>query len=79
MRFLTLLMILMPLQAMAKAPECPLYPNKYECLTAVEETYKNYMDFLKDEYIDEPQVELFEAANTVRYYENLACQKTCLN
>ena len=80
MRILILMIILLPFQAMAKAPECPLYPNKKQCLFAVDETYKNYLDYLKEEYTDEMRpTELIQAANDVKHYESLACQKTCLN
>ncbi len=80
MKILRYLIVLLPLQAMAKAPECPLYSNKKLCLAAVDESYKNYLDYLKDEYTDETRpTELIQAANDVKHYERLACQKTCLN
>lgn len=64
--------------AFAKAPECPLYSIKKECLASVEENYKNFLDFIEEEY-DSPQEKLIEAANDIKKYETLACQKTCLN
>lgn len=64
--------------AFAKAPECPLYSTKKECLASVEENYKNFLDFIEEEY-DSPQEKLIEAANDIKKYETLACQKTCLN
>lgn len=79
MRILCLLIILLPIAAGANAPECPFYPNKKACLSAVDETYKNYLDYLKEEYTDEKPPELIQAASDIRHYEGLACQKTCLN
>jgi hypothetical protein len=66
------------LNAFASAPECPLYSTKQECLMSVEENYKNFLDFIEKEY-DSPQDTLIEAANDIKKYESLACQKTCLN
>lgn len=66
------------LNAFASAPECPLYSTKRECLASVEENYKNFLDFIEKEY-DSPQDTLIEAANDIKKYESLACQKTCLN
>jgi len=77
---LCLLLVLIPFQASAKAPECPLYSNKQACLTAVQESHQNYMDFLYEEYPKEERPpELIQAANDIKHFEMLACQKTCLN
>ncbi|MDZ4322850.1 MAG: hypothetical protein U1A05_02035 [Alphaproteobacteria bacterium] len=64
--------------AFASAPECPLYSTKQECLSSVEENYRNFLDFIEKEY-DSTQDALIEAANDIKKYESLACQKTCLN
>jgi hypothetical protein len=74
-----LLFLLLPLPLLGKAPECPLYPNKKACLTAVDETYMNYLDYLNEEYQEEKPMELIQAAIDIRHFEALACQKTCLN
>jgi hypothetical protein len=76
---LTFLFLLIPLHVFAKAPECPLYPNKQDCLLSVEKNYTNSLDFIDDEYEEKGQDELIQAANDVKFYEALACQKTCLN
>lgn len=78
MRKIMLLTLFMPLQAFANPPECPIYANTYDCLQSVEENYKSYIDFIDEEY-NSPKEELIEAANTIKKYEALACQKTCLN
>jgi len=64
--------------AFANAPECPLYSTKRECLASVEENYKKFLDFIEEEY-DSPKETLIDAANDIKKYESLACQKTCLN
>ncbi|MBY0272433.1 MAG: hypothetical protein K2X02_03325 [Alphaproteobacteria bacterium] len=82
MRFLTLIIFLFSaLNAFASVPECPLYSTKRECLASVEENYKNFLDFIDNiekEY-NSPQDTLIDAANDIKKYESLACQKTCLN
>ncbi|MBY0501242.1 MAG: hypothetical protein K2P93_04490 [Alphaproteobacteria bacterium] len=79
MRILASLLILLPLQVIAKAPECPDYSNKYECLQSVDENYEIFRNYIKEEYTPEGQDELIQAANDIKYYEGSACQKTCLN
>jgi hypothetical protein len=76
---LTFLLLLIPLHVFAAAPECPIYANKQECLVSVEENYTNFLDFIESEYEKEGQDELIQAANDIKFYETLACQKTCLN
>ena len=76
MRLLTFLILLMPLQVFAIAPECPGHLNKHNCLQSVEENYKNFLDFIEEA---EEKDKLIQAANDVKHYESLACQKTCLN
>ncbi len=66
------------MNAFASAPECPLYSTKRECLASVEENYRKFLDFIEEEY-DSPKDTLIEAANDIKKYESLACQKTCLN
>ncbi|MBS0271426.1 MAG: hypothetical protein JSR85_02120 [Proteobacteria bacterium] len=78
MRKIMLLILFMPLQTLATPPECPLYATTHDCLQSVEENYKSYIDFIDQEY-NPPKEELIEAANTIKKYETLACQKTCLN
>lgn len=75
---LLFLTLFMPFQAFATPSECPLYANKQDCLQSVENNYKTYLDFLDEEY-NSPKDELIEAANSIRHFESLACQKTCLN
>jgi len=79
MRILILLILFMPLQAFAKAPECPAYSNKRDCLHSVDENYQNYFDFIDEEYPEDKKSELIKAANDIKFFESLACQKTCLN
>ncbi len=79
MRMLLLLTVVMPLQVFAKPPECPVYPNKRDCLQSVEENYNNLLDFIEKEYGEENKIKMIEAAADVSHYESVACQKTCLN
>lgn len=82
MRTLILFTLLLPLQALAEAPECPIYPNKRMCLTSVDESLKKFLDFIDTEYSEDPEdkkKEMIQAANDIKHYESLACQKTCLN
>ena len=78
MRILTLLIVFSSVDAFAIAPECPLYSNKRDCLQSVEENYKNFLDFIEEEYND-PREEMIQAARDIKHHESLACQKTCLN
>ncbi|EKE08933.1 MAG: hypothetical protein ACD_16C00234G0006 [uncultured bacterium] len=78
MRQLALLSLFFSWDAFAIAPECPLYPNKHVCLLSVEENYKNFLEFIDEEYLD-PKEEIIEAANDIKHFESLACHKTCLN
>lgn len=73
-----LIFLFSSLNVFASAPECPLYPTKRECLASVEENYKKFLDFIEEEY-DSPKDTLIEAANDIKKYESLACQKTCIN
>ena len=77
MRKFIWILLLLPLDVLAKAPECPLYQNKMQCLTSVEENYKNFLDFIDEE--DDDKDKLIQAATDIKHYEALACQKTCLN
>jgi hypothetical protein len=82
MRNLILLTFVMSLQAFAKPPECPIHPNKRECLQSVDQNFHDLLDFLEEEYNNEnkaEKIEMIDAANDIKYYESLACQKTCLN
>ncbi len=79
MRTLLLLTFIMSLQTFAMAPECPQYANKYDCLKSAEDNFEQLLDFIKEEYKEESKIQLIEAANDVKRYEKLACQKTCLN
>ena len=78
MRTLILLILLMPLQVFANPPECPGYSNKHDCLRSVNENYEQFLDFINKEYSDGEE-ELIQAANDIKHYESLACQKTCWN
>lgn len=64
-------------ETFADVPECPFHSNKRECLLSVEEEYKNFLDFIEEEYVS-PKEELIQAANDVKHFESLACQRTCL-
>ncbi len=75
MRTLLLLTFVIPLQVFAGAPECPGYSNKNHCLNAVEDNYEQFLDFIKDETDD--QDKMIQAANDIKHFESLACQKTC--
>jgi hypothetical protein len=77
MRNFIWLLLLLPVDVLAKAPECPLYPSKTECLSSVEENYRNFLDFIDEE--EEDKDKLIQAATDIKHYEALACQKTCLN
>jgi hypothetical protein len=77
MRNLIWLLLLLPVDVFAKAPECPLYENKMKCLSSVEDNYKNFLDFINEE--DEDKDKLIQAAVDIKHYETLACQKTCVN
>lgn len=79
MRKLLFLFLLIPFQVMAEAPECPIFPNKQECLKSVAENYNNLLDFIDGEYPQELEPDLIQAANDIKTYESLACQKTCFN
>ncbi len=78
MRTFMILISVLPFHVFADAPECPIFSNKHECFQSVEENYKNLLDFIEEEYTGD-KTELIEAANDVKYYESLSCQKTCLN
>lgn len=75
---LTLLSIFISLSTFAKAPECPLYANKQDCLLSVDENYENLLDLIQEEY-NLGEVEIVEAAIDIKHFESLACQRTCLN
>ena len=76
--FTPFIFLLSSLNAFSNPPECPLYATKGKCLASVERNYKNFLDFIEKEY-DFPEDPLIEAANDIKKYESLACQKTCLN
>jgi hypothetical protein len=77
MRILAFLILFLPLKAFGKAPECPAYSTKKECLNSVDYNYEMLLDFLKeDERLTD---DLILAANDIKKYENLACLKTCIN
>ena len=78
MRKLLLLSLLIPFQAFAKAPECPAYNNKRECMHSVDENYKNFLKEIEEESEKNKQPELIQAADDVKHFEILACQRTCL-
>jgi len=78
MKVVIFLISLMTAPAFAKAPECPLFPDRKTCLRSTEENYKNFLDFIEEEYND-PKDELIQAAVDIKHFETLACEKTCLN
>lgn len=77
MRTLLALILFLPNLAFAKAPECPLYANKEDCLQSVEENYNDLLDFIKQDYLEDQEEPLLLAASDTKYYETLACEKTC--
>ncbi len=78
MYILAFLILFLPFQAVAKAPECPGYGSKKDCLKAVGQNYDELLDFI--EYTDpEKQEDQLILARNVKHYEALACNKTCLN
>lgn len=82
MYILAFLALLLPLQAFAAAPECPGYKSKKECLQAIDQDFEKLLDFIKNEFEDKEKDELILATNNakdIKYYERLACEKTCLN
>ena len=81
MRTLAFIIILIsvPMELMAKAPECPLFENRTLCLASVEENYKQFLDFIEDEYGDPGADDMLQAAADIKHFETLACEKTCLN
>ena len=82
MRKYLILILLMPTQAFAKAPECPIHNNKQECLRSVESNYNNFLDFINESTDEEDPAEmdrLIQASLDIKEYESLACQKTCLD
>jgi hypothetical protein len=76
MRNLFLLVLLLSTQVFAKAPECPLYASKEDCLESVEENYRRFLEFIEEEDAKE---QMIEAALSIKHFESLACQKTCVN
>lgn len=79
MRMLFLLILLIPGQVFARAPECPLFSNKRDCLEDVDKDYKDLLEYIEKEYDKEGQEEMIQAAVDIRHFESLACAKTCLN
>lgn len=65
--------------AFLKAPECPDYSTREDCLSSVDQDFQNFLDFIKDEYEEKDKDQLILAAHDIKYYESLACKKTCLN
>ena len=77
-----ILILLIPGQTFAKAPECPGYKNKRSCLEAVKSANDDFLDFIykntgEDDLIQREK--MIEASMDIKKYESLACQKTCLN
>lgn len=81
MRTYLILILLLPTQLFGKAPECPLYPTKKDCLRSVESNYDSLLDFINESTEEgEPEREkLIEASRDIKKYESLACQRTCFN
>ena len=80
MRKYLILTLLMQVQAFAKAPECPMYNTKQECLLSVQQNYDNFLDFIKENADDDDEKnQLIQASLDIKKYESLACQKTCLD
>ena len=78
MRNLIWLLLLLPVNVSAKAPECPAYSTKKECLQSVDDNFNKLFEFLNEEEGDFKK-KLIQAATDIKHYETLACQKTCLN
>jgi len=80
MRALALLVLLIPCQALAKAPECPVFSTKHECFKSVEDNYQKFLDYyLGPEEDEEKKNKLILAATDIKHFETLACSKTCAN
>lgn len=77
MRIFAFLILFLPYQALGKAPECPSYGTKKECLNSVDYNYDMFLDLLKDD--EQLTDELILAAVDIKKYESLACEKTCIN
>ncbi|MBA3813610.1 MAG: hypothetical protein H0X26_03835 [Alphaproteobacteria bacterium] len=73
-----MLILLVPTQTLAKAPECPLYNTKQECLLSVESNHDEFLRFIENAD-EEDKARLLDASLDIKKYESLACQKTCLN
>jgi len=78
MRNLIWLLLLLPVNVFAKAPECPAYSTKKECLRSVDDNFNSLFEFLNEEEGDFKK-KLIQAAADIKYYETLACHKTCVN
>jgi hypothetical protein len=77
MRIFAFLILFLPYQALGKAPECPGYASKKECLNSVDQNYDMFFDLLiEDEQLTD---DLILAANDTKKYESFACEKTCIN
>lgn len=82
MRKYIILILLAPTQIFAKAPECPMYNNKQECLHFVKSNYEDFLKFIDENTDAEDSIEktkLIQASLDIKKYESLACEKTCLN
>ena len=77
MQILAFLILLFPFSVLAKAPECPGFANRKDCLMSVEDNYQKYLDFMRYEEKDEDQLLL--VARDIKHFESLACKKTCVN
>ena len=63
----------------AYVPECPYFNNKKSCLDAVEKGSHQNFEYIREEFQDDSQPELMDAALDIQKYEALACQRTCYN
>lgn len=68
----------MPLLASAQAPECPIFPNKTDCLKSVAQNYEGLIDFINRDLPNEKEQEMIRAAQDIKHFESQACEKTCL-
>lgn len=81
MRKFFILILCLPINAFALAPECPIFKNKKECLQSVQENFENlFKDILEESRENEKKKEeLIQASLDIKKYETLACERTCLN
>jgi len=77
--FLSCLIMITAFSLKAYVPECPYFNNKRSCLDAVEQGSHQNFEYIREEFMEDAQPIMIEAALNIEKYEALACQKTCYN